>query len=115
MSKKTSSYCSKCTIQACHPHIKIDEYPDISKGPNFCPMKSMPEVIKKALSEYDKPDVKEFAYQASLQEAECYERLPDGDRPKNPRILGLIQFAQKCGYKNSVSLFAVVSAMKPVY
>jgi len=59
----------------------------------------MPEVIRKGLSEYDKPDVKEFARQASLQEAECYEHLPDGDRPKNPRILELIQFAQKCSYK----------------
>jgi len=25
--------------------------------------------------------------------------LPDGRRTKNPRILELIQFAQKCGYK----------------
>jgi uncharacterized metal-binding protein len=62
-------------------------------------MKLMPEVIKKAMSEYDKPEVKEFARLASLQEFECYENLPDGRSPKNPRILELIQFAQKCGYK----------------
>jgi len=59
----------------------------------------MPEVIEKALAEYDKPEVKEFARQASIQEFECYEHLPDGRRTKNPRILELIQFAQKCGYK----------------
>jgi uncharacterized metal-binding protein len=62
-------------------------------------MKLMPEVVEKALSEYDKPDVGEFARRASLQEFECYEQLPDGRRTKNPRILELIQFAQKCGYK----------------
>ena len=62
-------------------------------------MKRMPEVIEKAISEYDKPEVKEFARLASLQEFECYEHLPDGRRTKNPRILELIEFAQKCGYK----------------
>ncbi|MFC2072730.1 DUF1847 domain-containing protein [Chloroflexota bacterium] len=62
-------------------------------------MKRMPEVIEKAISEYDNPEVKEFARLASLQEFECYEHLPDGRRTKNPWILELIQFAQKCGYK----------------
>jgi uncharacterized metal-binding protein len=52
-----------------------------------------------SLSEYDNTEVKDFALKASLQEAECYDPLPEGDRPKNPRILELIQFAQKCGYK----------------
>jgi len=59
----------------------------------------MPEIIEKAISEYDKPEIREFARQASIQEFECYEHLPDGMRTKNPRILELIQFAQKCGYK----------------
>jgi len=73
--------------------------PSFDKAPDFCPMKLMPEVIEKAISEYDKPEVKEFARLASLQEFECYENLPDGRGTKNPRILELIQFAQKCGYK----------------
>jgi hypothetical protein len=29
----------------------------LNKSPDFCPMKLMPEVIDKAGSEYDKPDV----------------------------------------------------------
>jgi len=62
-------------------------------------MKVMPDVIENAVAEYDKPDVKEFARLASLQEFECYEHTPDGMRTKNPRILELFQFAQKCGYK----------------
>ena len=99
MSKKTSPTCTKCTTVVCSPAIKAGEVPSFDKAPNFCPMKIMPEVIDKAISEYDKPEIKEFARQASLQEFECYEHLPDGRRTKNPRILELIQFAQKCSYK----------------
>jgi uncharacterized metal-binding protein len=62
-------------------------------------MKLMPEVYAAALAEYDKPPVKEFARLASVQEFQCYERLPDGLRTKLPRIEELIQFARKCGYK----------------
>ncbi|OIP27044.1 MAG: hypothetical protein AUK00_02965 [Dehalococcoidia bacterium CG2_30_46_9] len=81
------------------PRITADETPTLDKAPAFCPMKVMPDVIENAVAEYDKPDVKEFARLASLQEFECYEHTPDGMRTKNPRILELFQFAQKCGYK----------------
>jgi uncharacterized metal-binding protein len=99
MVKAKSPVCAKCPTVACNPSIKADEVPSLDKATNFCPMKIMPEIIEKAISEYDKPEVREFARQASLQEFECYEWLPDGRRTKNPRILELIQFAQKCDYK----------------
>ncbi len=99
MAKAKSPVCAKCPTVVCTPPIKADEVVSLDKAPDFCPMKLMPEVIEKAISEYDKPEVKEFARLASLQEFECYENLPDGRRTKNPRILELIQFAQKCGYK----------------
>jgi uncharacterized metal-binding protein len=62
-------------------------------------MKLMPGVMTEVLSEYDKPEVREFARLASVQEYECYEHLPDGLRTKIPRVEELIQFARKCGYK----------------
>jgi uncharacterized metal-binding protein len=62
-------------------------------------MKNMTDVMEKTMTEYDNPDIKEFARQASLQEFECYERTPEGLRTKNPRILELIEFSRKCGYK----------------
>ena len=99
MAERPSPMCAKCPTAVCMPLIKSSEKPALDKAPDFCPMKLMPEVIERAISEYDKPEVKEFARQASLQEFECYEQLPDGRRAKNPRILELIQFAQKCGYK----------------
>lgn len=99
MTKKVSPTCAKCPTVVCSPVIKANEQVYLDMAPDFCPMKRMPKVIEKTLSEYDKPEIKEFARQASLQEYECYEHLPDGKRTKNPRILELIQFAQKCGYK----------------
>jgi len=81
------------------PPIKVNEKPTFEKAPNFCPMKGTPEIIEKTSVEYEAPETKEFARLASLQEGECYEHLPDGVRTKNPRILELIEFSKKCGYK----------------
>ncbi len=91
--------CARCAKRVCQPFIKAGEVPVIDSAPDFCPMKLLPDLIENVASEYDKPEVKEFARQASIQEFECYERLPDGMRTKNPRILELIQFSQKCDYK----------------
>ena len=62
-------------------------------------MKKQPEILRQALAEYAKPEVKEFARQASIQEFECYENTPTGRRTKNPRILELIQFSNKMKYQ----------------
>src|SRR4030042_4420458 len=99
MIKRLSPTCAKCPVGACEPKIGAGEKPSLNKSPNFCPMKLMPEVIERAGSEYDKPDVGEFARKASLQEFECYEQTPEGRRTKNPRILELMEFSRKCGYK----------------
>jgi uncharacterized metal-binding protein len=62
-------------------------------------MKLMPEIFSEAATEYDRPEVREFARLASVQEFQCFERLTDGIRAKLPRIEELIQFSRKCGYK----------------
>ena len=100
MAKKIYPMCSRCAKAICSPRIGIHETPPpTDEAPAFCPMRLMPEVIEKSLPEYDKPEVKEFARLASLQEFECYEHLPEGLRTKIPRIEELVQFAHKCGYK----------------
>jgi len=99
MTARTNPNCAHCVKGDCQPTIKAGETPQMEKLAAFCPMKNLPEAIEKAAAEYARPEVKEFARQASKQEFECYERLPDGLRTKNPRILELIQFAGKCGYK----------------
>jgi len=99
MKKRPIAMCAKCPTEVCRPVNNANEKPDLNTAPNFCPMKVMPDAINRAMSEYDRPDIREFARQASIQEFECIEQLPDGIRTKNPRILELIQFARKCGYK----------------
>jgi len=99
MAKEMYPMCARCTKRVCSPFIKADEVPSIDDAPPFCPMKLMPDFLKNTLAEYDKPEIHEFARQASIQEFECYERVPGGMRTKNPRILELIEFSRKCGYK----------------
>jgi uncharacterized metal-binding protein len=99
MARKLYPVCARCTKAVCYPLLKVDEEPPLAEAPPFCPMKLMPEVIEKAIAEYDKPEVREFARLASVQEFECYEHLPEGRRTKIPRIEELIQFSHKCGYK----------------
>jgi uncharacterized metal-binding protein len=99
MSKRLDPMCAKCPTKACAPAIKADEVPSLEGAPVYCPMRVMPEVLAQSVCEYDRAEVGEFARQASIQEFECYEQLPEGRRTKNPRILELIQFSQKCGYK----------------
>ena len=99
MKKNLYPRCARCTKKVCVPLIKVDEEPSLDEAPAFCPMKLMTETVENSLTEYDKPEVKEFARLASVQEFECYERLPDGLRTKIPRIEELVQFAHKCGYQ----------------
>lgn len=84
--------CAKCTIVVCASKASL-------KGPENCPTKTRQDIIQKALNEYDDPEIREFARQASIQEAECYMNLPEGLTMRYPRVEEVIQFAKKMGYK----------------
>jgi uncharacterized metal-binding protein len=101
MAKNKYPACARCPTKVCENQGSkaSDAPPPLEKAPAFCPMKLMPEVYAAAMAEYDKPAVREFARKASVQEFQCYERLPDGLRTRLPRIEETIQFARKCGYK----------------
>ena len=101
MAKQQYPRCTRCPTRVCENWggKASDGPPSLEKAPAFCPMKLMAGVYAEAMAEYDRPEVKEFARLASIQEAECYERLPDGMRTKLPRVEELIQFARKCDYK----------------
>lgn len=99
MNEKLSPNCAKCPTVNCWPLTGAIEKPSMDKAPAFCPTRTMPDVMDASLAEYEKPTVKEFARQASIQEFECYENTPEGRRTKNPRIVELVQFAHKMGYK----------------
>ncbi len=84
--------CTKCAKVVCGTEHSLG-------GPSNCPMKTKPEVIRRAVGEYGKPEIKEFARQATIQEFECYMSLPEGMTPRNPRVEEVAQFAKKMGYK----------------
>ena len=59
-------------------------------------------VLDRANREYREPQTREFAVQASRQEAECYanrQQRPYVMQPSKPRILEICEFAKKMGYK----------------
>jgi len=94
-----SGKCAKCPFK---PHERVC---GVIKGrfPEFCSTKIYSEVLEKALAEYTNDEkVMEFARNSALQEAECYgavEGKPLARKPLKPRILEIVEFCQKQGYK----------------
>jgi uncharacterized metal-binding protein len=84
--------CAKCSKVVCNSKAFL-------KGPPNCPTKTKKEIIQKALTEYDDPETREFARQASIQEFECYMHLPEGLTTRYPRVEEVAQFAKKMGFK----------------
>ena len=98
MDEKTE--CAKCTKTVCYSEASL-------KGPPNCPTKTKKGLIQQALTEYDDPQTREFARQASIQEFECYMHLPEGLTPRNPRVEEVAQFAKKMGYKKLGIAFCI--------
>lgn len=90
MAEKTE--CVKCDKVVCGSEHS-------QEGPSNCPTKTKSEVINRALQEYDKPEIREFARQASIQESDCYMNFPEGLTTRYPRVEEIVQFARKMGYK----------------
>ncbi len=84
--------CAKCTKKVCYSEAFLE-------GPPNCPTKTRQGVIEQAMTEYNDPETREFARQASIQEFEGYLNLPEGRTPRHPRVEEIIQFAKKMGYK----------------
>ena len=58
--------------------------------------------VEQAMAEYEKEDVRAFAQAASLQERACYGDCPGKpgvNMPLKPRIVEIIEFANRMGYK----------------
>jgi uncharacterized metal-binding protein len=88
--------CDKCKVVD-----KICRSPE-GHGPAFCPTTTKKHVIEAAKAYYQDPEVGLFARNSSIQEAACYadrERKPYVMNPIKPRILEIIEFAQRMEYK----------------
>jgi uncharacterized metal-binding protein len=98
--------CARCPIKPPERICQTDE----GKSPPFCPTQIKPEVIEKAMTELNKPGIKEFAKQASIQEGEGYADRELGyerTKPLKPRILEIMEFAQKMKFKRLGLIFCM--------
>ena len=92
--------CAKCTRTVC-----VSEH--YMEGLENCPTRTKADLIERTISEYDNPEVKEFARQASIQEFENYMNMPEGLMSRNPRVEEVVQFSKKMGYKKLGVAFCV--------
>ena len=96
MKKNLAPMCSKCTVDT-----KIC-WTELGRGPDFCPTRTQEAVVRRANKEDEKPEIREFARQASIQEGECYANRgvdPYIPHPVKPRIQEACEFAKKMGFK----------------
>jgi len=96
--KKTDPQCARCLI----PVEKRICYTKTGNGPVFCPTRNNKEAVAKSLVALQDPHVREFARQASIQEAECYihrDRKPFVVHPVKPRLQEIVEFARKMGFR----------------
>lgn len=90
------SECAKCNVK--NPICQSPQ----GQGPEFCPTLCYKDFFEKVKAEYQKPEIREFARQASIQEAQCYahrEEKPYILQPTKTRVQEICEFAQKMGYK----------------
>lgn len=99
MSKEQiSPSCAACEVKNFNRICEADEG-SASRG---CPTLTQKDVLQDANKEYEKPEVKHFARQASLQEAACYANRqvrPYVLQPSKTRIVEICEFAEKMNYK----------------
>jgi uncharacterized metal-binding protein len=96
MAEKARPQCATCSVKE-----RRCEH-EGGKGPQFCPTDHYRTAIEKALKEYEKPEIREFARMASIQEGECYANRhikPYVFHPVKPRIQEICEFAHKMGYQ----------------
>lgn len=96
MSDIPTPRCALCSLKdrACRSNE--------GRGPEFCPTINYRQIVEKSAREYEKPEIREFARAASLQEAECYSNRhikPYVFHPVKPRVQEICEFAEKMGYK----------------
>ncbi len=87
--------CAKCSRPVCNSLAW-------QEGPDNCPSKVLPNVIKKATKKCLNNKLRDFAIKASKQEGAGYMKLPHtpkGQSPIKSRVEEIMEFAQRMDYK----------------
>jgi uncharacterized metal-binding protein len=96
--KSESSHCALCPYDSARRVCRSEE----GTAPAFCPTVNETEVVGRCLERYDESDVRAFALNSSLQEAEGYADRAlgyDRARPARPRLAEIAAFAKRMGYR----------------
>ena len=104
--KRESSDCARCPYEPDRRVCRSEE----GKAPPACPTAEEAEMLGRCLEEYDTPDVRAFAVNASLQEADGYSDRDLGHervRPAQPRLAEIAAFAARMGYRKLGLAFCV--------
>lgn len=96
--------CAKCPFAWPERRCHIEG----GQGLGSCPTETKTELLAGSMEKYKDPQELRFAQNASIQEAECYERMKGGGvKPLKPRILEIAEFAEKMGYQKLGLIFCV--------
>jgi len=101
-----SPSCAYCDEDTSNRACRVKGGP----GARGCPTHLNKDVLEKANSCYEDPETREFARQASRQEAECYanrHQSPYIMQPTKPRIVEICEFAKKMGYEKLGLAFCI--------
>lgn len=101
-----SPSCAACDLET-GDRICFREGGRASKG---CPTLTRKEILVEVNREYEKPEIREFARQASIQEAECYanrHERPYIMQPTKTRVAEICEFAERMGYKRLGLAFCI--------
>jgi len=98
MPDKESPECARCPFRPADRLCKTEN----GKALPSCPTAEKGEILQKALEEYNRPEIHEFAKQAAIQEGEGYSNKESGYehlKPAKPRIEEIMDFARKMKYQ----------------
>jgi uncharacterized metal-binding protein len=87
--------CAKCEAKLCRTE-KFEK----TALPMFCPMRNSGDLIERALSRYDRSDLKRLYLASTIGEKEAYERVRGGIMAVRPRIREMAEFAKRMNFKN---------------
>lgn len=107
MSEKTYPQCARCPYKPADRLCRNEK----GKAPDFCPTRNLQDLCERSLTEYaTRPDVKEFARQASIQEGEGYLNRELGYsrvRAAKTRMEEIIEFAGRMKYERLGLAFCI--------
>ena len=92
--KRIPMDCASCKLEVPKKVCMAKE----GVGSSGCPTLTRKKILNRSNREYERPDIKEFARQASIQEGECYanrHQRPYVMQPTKTRMEEIVEFSRK--------------------